>query len=215
MITEEERIIRKSQGYDIGFEQNGKKYWINSNTWNERKEIRLFQETGLATFYVKDNICFYDPHYFEKRYFELVGEICLLYVGDRETNIPQPINMQNYSCMFVGTNHLKNLDLSDWDMSEATATTGMFMDSRELCNLNLSNWNLSKDKRLMSMFKNCQNLENLNLKNFKSPKGFFLGTIFDGCIKLQNRYKVFGSTELLNRIFLDTNEVKIRKLDAF
>ena len=44
MITQEEKIIRQAQGYDIGFEKDGKKYWINSSTWNKEpanKKSRL------------------------------------------------------------------------------------------------------------------------------------------------------------------------------
>lgn len=217
MITEEERIIRRSQGYDIGFERNGKKYWVNSKTWNKEKKDKLFRETGLRTFYEGDkNPVFYDPKYFEYLPSPSITGTYLHYIGIMETQIPQPINMKVAYEMFRGCKHLEHLDLSDWDMSNITSTQNMFSGCSFLKVLNLTGWELKEIHSTYHMFKDCSRLTELNLTNFKINNNFFLGTIFDGCDSLQKKYKIWDGKDLLKAIIEDSNKKSnLNQLNVF
>lgn len=176
MITEQERIIRESQGYDLGFEYNGKKYWLNTNDWSEDKEERFRQETGLCTFREirgNKNLVIYDPGYFE------VVEKRLHYKGIQEENIPQPINMSSCYEMFHNCEELISLDLSDWDVSKVVDTVAMFFG--------------------------CAKLDALNLGDWKVSDGRFPAFMFFGCKNLISKYGSDDGYELLNRIITDSN----------
>lgn len=229
MITEEERVIRKSQGYDIGFEQNGKKYWINSNTWCKEKEERLFQETGLKSFKEQignRNLVFYDPEYFTVEYSTWLHSY-LHYIGKYSRNIPQPINMSDTFWMFAKCDFLTELDLNDWDTSEVVGMDSMFFKCSSLVGLKIESWNTSKVKIMSQTFCECTSLKTLNLEhwdvskvtdmfgmfslckslysleihNWRLNEASYRYGMFRGCEKLIKRYeKCYSSDKLLRKI---------------
>lgn len=187
MITDQERIIRKSQGYDIGFEQNGKKYWINSNEWNEKKEEKLSQETGLKSFREQpgNRLVLYNPSYFEVC--EMINCTYLHYIGEEEQDIPQPVNMS--SCY------------------------EMFLDC-ELSRLDLSNWDVSNVVNMVEMFGHCANLKYLNLCNWNLKSSVNAYYAFAGCFEFLRIYRGLNSPEILQKIIEDSNE-HLETLQAF
>lgn len=229
MITQEERIIKESQGYDIGFEKDGKKYWINSNTWNEEKEKKLFEETGLRVFRESKgdkNLVFYDPEYFEVQ----LGTL-LCYIGSREKDIPQPINMSSTYCMFSWCS-LNSLDLSNWDVSSVKDMRSMFSKCSSLQSLNLANWDASAVREMGYMFYDCSSLQSLNLANWgingvrsmnfmfyecsslqslnlagwKIGKTVYTKYLFSGCSSLHLKYGPMSNRDLLKKIIADSNK---------
>lgn len=237
MITEQERIIRKSQGYDIGFEQSGKKYWINSNEWNEEKEKRLFQETGLKTFrehYRTRNLVIYDPKYFENK------ESHLGYIGSLEQDIPQPINMSSGRKMFSRCS-LREINLSDWDVQNVIDVKGMFLSChilqcvnlgnwntvslsdasymfkgcQSLKSVNLANWDTHNLKYMDAMFRSCAKLQSLNLANWKLNDEIFIIDMFEWCNTLLNKNECKTTAELLQKIIEDSNKHNLGQLKAF
>lgn len=244
VITEQERVIRQSQGYDIGFEQNGKKYWINSSSWNEEKNERFFQETGLKAFKegtANKNLVIYNPEYFEVWESEQ-GELLLSYTGDLEQKIPQPINMSSADSMFRCCSGLRTLDLNDWDMSNVIDVGGMFSGCINLTQLHISDWDVQKITRAFNlfagceslktlyiskwrveklinvgyMFDNCQKLEDLKLPDFKVKLKSSLDTMFSGCEKLYEKYSTQNSVEIYKKIREEANtQTDLEQLNIF
>lgn len=215
MITEQERVIRKSQGYDIDFEQNGKKYWINSNEWDKEKEARLYKETGLKTFreyYGEENLVVYDPEYFEDQ------ERFLGYIGNREKNIPQPINMSSGWGMFSQCS-LKGVDLSGWDMHNVISISRMFYECENLMYINMASCDFSNVRTMYAMFACCKKLKELylpsNFKNATKDATDELNEIFFRCDKLYEKYGTVIDSELLQKIIEDSNRSNLTQLKAF
>lgn len=238
MITQQERIIRESQGYDIGFEHNGKKYWINSSTWNAEKKEKLFQETGLRSFkecYGKHELVIYNP-----QYFRVIGN-CLHYCGCVEDHIPQPINMSSAFRLFYDC-RVETLDLSDWDMSNVLDVEHAFQNSRSLLSINLnnwdttnlldaaymfagcfslksidlSNWNVQSLKYMDYMFYDCTNLSSLKLTNWKIKDEISIFSMFETCYALQDITCTDDDKLNLERIIAKSNNKStIEQLNLF
>lgn len=186
MITEQERIVRRSQGYDIGFEYNGKKYWINSSDWNVEKEERLFQETGLRTFREEtgnNNLVLYDPEYFGI-YNGLFS--CLAYTGRNEKSISQPINMSSGYRMFARFNKCKSLCLDDWDMSAVVDITEMFSDCTNLQSISLNNWDVKNITNMESVFEYSRSLQQIDLSSWRTSEIMSIYNMFNYCTGLQS-----------------------------
>lgn len=189
MITDEERVIRQSQGYDIGFEYSGKKYWINSSTWNEEKEGKLFQETGLKSYREgrgNRNLVIYNPEYFANLGL-VIGDDILSYIkgGSNIKNVPQPINMSSCYKMFSCSYNVKTIDLTNWDMSSIISCNFMFDDCKDLENLITGEWDLRKVRDMGSMFKECKNLKYLDLHNWKLRDVQSMFQMFSECSSLE------------------------------
>ena len=239
MITEEERIIRKSQGYDLGFEHNGKKYWINTNNWNDEKEERLFLETGLKSFREESgnkNLVLYDPEYFEISW---CSGWFLHYKGGRECNIPQPINASNTNLMFYYCVNLTLVDLSHWEMSKIIDMESMFSYCINLTSLDLSNWDISNVKNMRTMFFACESIKSLDLCNWdvsevENMDYMFAGcenlislkmndwdvshvenmhSMFDKCHVLHSKYNTEIAGEIIHRALEENSSCKIAKLN--
>lgn len=78
---------------------------------------------------------------------------------------------------------------------------GMFGDSKSLRNVNVSNFNLSKCTNLSRMFSGCENLEEINIENWDLTKledcSFFAG----GCSKLKT-IKLPNTLKKIDKYFL-------------
>lgn len=222
MITAQEKLIKINQGYDIGFEKNGKKYWINSSTWNEEKEEKLFQETGLKSFRENTgnrNLVLYDPEYFviPASFTEHTGvtEKCyfLAYQNKAQTNIPQPINMSSACHMFEDAMYIEYLDLSDWDMTNVKNMSNMFTNCQSLEELNLSGWSISGFKTIDSIFGWCYNLTTLNLSGWDVSDADY-DYVFQCCESLFKKYNTEDDEELFQKIIEDSNK-NLKHLQAF
>lgn len=231
MITEQERIVRRSQGYDIGFEYNGKRYWINSYAWNGEKEERLFQETGLRTFREtigEKNLVLYDPQYFN---IHLNCNVPYLHFHSRiEKNIPQPINMSSAFGMFYNS-HVSELDLSDWDMSNVTYYLETFAHCASLTRLNLAGWDVHNVSNINNMFYGCKSLRHLDLAGWDIELSTRAQAVFvdcriliniycekdEGFAEFYNQYKLtdLWCMSLLHLIIADSNKYHLEEINTF
>lgn len=73
-------------------------------------------------------------------------------------------NLNNISGTFAGTFALQDLDISKWKTDKITSINESFTNSY-IKNLNISNWNLSNCTKMTGVFKNARALENLYLNN--------------------------------------------------
>jgi surface protein len=67
--------------------------------------------------------------------------------------------------IFYGCRVLKSLDLSKWNVGNATTIWWMFNTCMALESLNLSNWHLTNCIDYTDPFKNCKVLNNIIMKN--------------------------------------------------
>ena len=87
-----------------------------------------------------------------------------------------PVNVQNFSQLFFGTDW--NRDISHWDVSSATNMNGMFQQNT-VFNQNISSWNVSNVTNMQSMFSGAtafnQNISSWNTGNVTTMYGMFSG----------------------------------------
>ena len=84
--------------------------------------------------------------------------------------------------------NFKYIDISDWDVSNATDMEVMFYGCGELESIgDLSNWNVSKVTNLSSMFYNCKSF-NQDISDWDVSKVKFKTYIFLNC-PIKNEYK--------------------------
>ena len=113
--------------------------------------------------------------------------------------------------LFYGLPNIRNIDISEWNVSNVKTMSMMFMECREF-SCDLSKWDVSKVHDMSSMFENCNNFnsdlskwnvsncENFNfmfsdcrkfdsdLEDWDISKGKEdMRYMFDGCESLKNR----------------------------
>lgn len=184
MITEQERIIRESQGFNLGFEYNGKKYWVNTNDWNDAKEKRFRQETGLNIFReetIDQKLVLYNPEFFEVLSTKMGKVHYLHYKGGLTINIPQPLNMSSGYRMFADRSDLGELNLRDWDTSLVKDISHMFTGCSGLTSLLIENWDVSNVKYAQHTFDLCTRLATLNIENWDVSNVVKMQYMFWGC----------------------------------
>ena len=86
----------------------------------------------------------------------------------------------NMSNMFYGMSNLTTLNVSHFNTSKVTDMSLMFHGMRNLTSLNLSNFDTSKVTDMHNMFYGMSNLTILNLSNFDTSKVTSMGLMFYG-----------------------------------
>jgi len=85
--------------------------------------------------------------------------------------------IKDMSTMFVDHRWIRNIDISDWDMSNVETTAGMFAGCYQF-NCNLSRWNVSNVRNMYSMFYQCKkfncNLGNWDVSNVRQMDRMFM-----------------------------------------
>ncbi len=97
------------------------------------------------------------------------------------------INTSNVNYMhmvFRGCQKLTSLDLTSWDISNATEISSLCSDCTNLTSVNLSTWNTSNVTAMQSMFSGCTSLTELDLSNFNTSKVTYMSYMFGGCTNL-------------------------------
>ena len=65
-------------------------------------------------------------------------------------------NVDNMNMLFTGRTQFSYIDISQWNMSNATNTMGMFMGCKLLMSLgDISGWDISNIENMKDMFKQC------------------------------------------------------------
>ena len=92
----------------------------------------------------------------------------------------------NMSNMFYGMSNLTTLNLSNFDTSKVTDMSLMFHGMRNLTSLNLSNFDTSKVTDMHNMFYGMSNVTALDLSNFDTSKVTNMGFMFYGIPNLNS-----------------------------
>ena len=78
-----------------------------------------------------------------------------------------------------------NIDISKWNMSNATNISYMFYDCEKF-NCDLSKWDLSQVEDMESMFSGCKKF-NSDLSKWDVSKVEWMDSLFDNCPSLKNK----------------------------
>ena len=117
-----------------------------------------------------------------------ISKVYTQYDFDLEENIVKlRWNKKIKECryMFRYNEFITEIDLSNFDTSEAINIDHMFQGLKSLISLNLSNFDTSKVTEIDNMFYNCVLLTSLNLSNFDTSKVTDMNNMFHGCINLR------------------------------
>ena len=88
--------------------------------------------------------------------------------------------------MFIGFNHLKEADLSNFDCSSVSLMTDMFFNCSTVTSINFTNLDTSFVKDMRSVFYECESLTELNLSSFDTSKVTAMSFMFKGCRNLRS-----------------------------
>ncbi len=70
------------------------------------------------------------------------------------------------NAMFNNNYSLKNIDTSNWNMSNITNTSSMFAQCDALTSLNTTNWNMSNNTNMYAMFYDSNSLKTVDISNW-------------------------------------------------
>ena len=93
-------------------------------------------------------------------------------------------NIYSMHEMFSDCASLETLDIGDWDTSYAAEMNYMFSGCSSLTSLDLSSWNTSKIGNMTSMFVGCSSLTSLDLNSWDTSNVRGMSNMFDGCSSL-------------------------------
>ena len=137
---------------------------------------------------------------------------------DAEIQSVDVSNVKIFEYMFRGAK-VTHLDLSGWNISNATSMNSMFYVCSKLENINLSNFNTSNVTSMYGMFYGCSALTKIDLKSFTGTNTTTTESMFYNCkalkeVDLSNLTLPSGAT--VNTMFYGCNvleKVDIRNLD--
>ena len=101
---------------------------------------------------------------------------------------------------FFGFDKILEIDLSNFDSSQATSMVGMFFGCSSLTSINLKNFNTSSSKNMDSMFYKCSSLTSLDLSDFDTSSVSTMGYMFYMCTSLVHLDISSFNTELVTNI---------------
>ena len=134
--------------------------------------------------------------------FHFCRKLTNLTLGKFNTTINPEIKDKKMASMFASCGELKELDLQNWKVSNATDMSYMFNGCSNLTTLNLSKWEISNATNMEGMFNYCENLTTLNLSNWKIGDKLNMTDMFDNCKKLTtldlSSWNTSGVTDMSN-----------------
>lgn len=95
-------------------------------------------------------------------------------------------NVEDMKGLFYECTSLRNIDLSDLDMSGATEIGSMFEKCINLKTINLSSIDTSNVTEMTGMFETCESLETIDLSNMDTSNVTDMGFTFAECKNLKN-----------------------------
>lgn len=118
-------------------------------------------------------------------------------------------NVVNFSSTFSaweqnsGAMKLKDLDVSQWDMSSAENLNWMFYGCGELTDMDLSNWDVSNVTSMFHTFADCFKMQNYNFSGWDTSKVTTMNGIFNSNLSL----KVVDVSEFDTQNIEDFNQI--------
>ena len=117
---------------------------------------------------------------------------------------------EDFSNFFSGGKYT-NIDLSNFNTSNAKPTAWMFSSLMQLSSIDVSNFNTNKVTNMAGMFYNCRKLTNINCENFNVEKVTDMYQMFCVCVSLQSidlsKWKTKSLTRF-NNIFFGCDQIK-------
>ena len=107
------------------------------------------------------------------------------FIPEMSQNIPVMIefkkSLNSVESLFENITELKNIDLSNFDMSEITNMDSMFSGCSSLEDIIFSKVDTKNVKSMNYLFKNCINLKKVDMSSFNSQNLENMNSIFTGC----------------------------------
>ncbi len=125
----------------------------------------------------------------------------------------------NFSNTFAGCSRLSQLDLSNFDTSNAITLDSMFMGCSSITKLNLSNFNTKKVNDIKNCFYKCTSLKELNISNFDTGNIESFENMFSGCLSLEeldiSHFNTSKCTNMANMFHtVGTTNLDVSKFDT-
>ena len=95
-------------------------------------------------------------------------------------------NLNSTNDMFHDCINIKEIDLSQFDLSQVTRMSAMFMNCYSLDNVIFPNFDTSSLGAIGSLFYNCTSLISLDLSNFNTANLVYSNAVFYNCYNLQS-----------------------------
>ncbi len=98
------------------------------------------------------------------------------------TNVSKCIELQG---MFYNCTNLETIEgIEQWDTSHNISCAAMFSGCKKLRNLDISNLNMSNVQAMGAMFRNCSELTELDFSKWKTPNVQYVSGMFTSCTGL-------------------------------
>lgn len=86
---------------------------------------------------------------------------------------------------FSAKKNIKTVDISEWEMSQATDLSYMFKACEYIEEFKLSDWNVTNVRKFIGMFSLCDNLKTLDLSKWKTLSAQNMKYMFNKCENLK------------------------------
>lgn len=93
--------------------------------------------------------------------------------------------IEDIAGMFANCTSLEKVDFGDNDIQDAKEINNMFYNCLLLKELDLSKFNTSNVENMEQLFYYCKSLESINLQNFNTSNVTNMSSMFNNCIKLK------------------------------
>ena len=135
---------------------------------------------------------------------------CYLKEDNNYITIKFNVSIKTCAYMFEDLEYIKEIDLSDFDMSEVTSMKSMFNNCINLEYINLTNINISSVEDMSFLFSSCESLESIDLSQLDISKVTNISYMFSYCegieyINLNNLN--ISSVEDMSYLFYECNSL--------
>ena len=179
-------IYSWKKNVNLIFELEGKTYFLNVNSSEEREIIKAEVNSNSVAKYDwfkeetgENHWVFYNTEMYEICSF--CNVVYLHYKEDCDLNPVIPINATSCYRMFYDCKALTKLDLSDFNTSNVINMHNMFSGCDSLIHLDLSNFDTSQVTSMCDMFSRCEAVTQLDLSSFNTSKVTDMSGMFWGC----------------------------------
>lgn len=113
-------------------------------------------------------------------------------------NVSNTSSLTNISQTFNKCVAVKEIDLSNWNVSNVKYATWLFKDCNAVKKINISNWNLDKCTEMTTWFQYDWALQELYINNINTSKITNMYGVFSSCSSLNKIVGLFQGDSLIN-----------------
>ena len=122
--------------------------------------------------------------------------------------------VENANALFMDLSKLRNVNVENLDMSNATSTAWMFSNCTSLEKLNTRNWDMSNVTNMFNMFGGCEKLTTLDVSKWNTSNVTVMTSVFDHCQSLSKiNVKNWDVSKVTTTEFMFYRCDKLRSLD--